>query len=133
MFTLDELGLAGMSEKRGESFLQHAYDELAHRVGVRLTAGMTDAQLNEFESILDGDATVIVAWLTAHRPDFDSDPHYLRVAKALGPDAPVAHVLTEYASSAWLAVNRPDYKSVVAEVTVALRDEILRNRAAILG
>jgi len=60
MFQLDEkflndLGLADMPADQKKAFLDHIYDELELRVGTKLSDGLTDAQLSEFERIIDRD------------------------------------------------------------------------------
>jgi hypothetical protein len=54
------------------------YDELEHRVGTALSAGLTDAQLIEFETLIDYEAAhpelhpngPAAAWLNAHAPHY---------------------------------------------------------------
>ena len=58
MFQLDEkfledIGLNDLPEEQKKPFLQHIYDELELRVGTKLSDGMSDEQLEEFESIID--------------------------------------------------------------------------------
>lgn len=49
---------------------QAAYPELEMRVGELLSEGLTDAQLEEFERLLDqGDEDGCAEWLRTHRPD----------------------------------------------------------------
>ena len=44
-----------------------------------------------------------------------------------------ADILSSYGSLAWLQVNRPDYPEVVKQTLDGLREEISKNRDAILG
>jgi hypothetical protein len=39
----------------------------------------------------------------------------------------------EYAATKWLEVNRPDYRDVVAGTLEELKQEITRNKDALLG
>ena len=52
---LEEIGLNSLPEEQKKPFLQHIYDELELRVGTKLSDGMTDEQLEEFESIIAKD------------------------------------------------------------------------------
>lgn len=76
MFTLDDdflqsLGLGAMPEDQKAAFLQHIYEELELRVGTRLSDGMSDQQLEEFEKLIDAnDEPGALKWLEAHRPDY---------------------------------------------------------------
>lgn len=64
MFQLDDkfladVGLNDLPDSEKPAFLQHIYDELELRVGTQLSDGMSDDQLQEFESIIDKNETVI--------------------------------------------------------------------------
>jgi len=128
MFSLDDqflidVGLADMPDDQKQPFLQHIYSELEMRVGQRLSEGMTDAQLEEFESIIDHNGDAIAAWLSANAPDFQNDEVYGRMRQALA-DATDLQVRDEYAATKWLEVNRPDYRDVVARTLDELKQEI---------
>lgn len=130
---LEEVGLAGMSEDQKKPFLQHIYDELELRVGTRLSEGMSDGQLEEFESIIDRKDDVIAAWLTEHVPDYYNDKAFGRIQQATGLDVNDAGLRAEYTATKWLEVNRPDYRDVVAAVLAELKKEISGNKDSILG
>ncbi|MFT4187756.1 MAG: DUF5663 domain-containing protein [Aeromicrobium sp.] len=64
---LVEIGLGELPEE----LRQDIYSTIELRVGERLSAGMTDAQMAEFEKIIDsGDDAGATAWLTANAPDY---------------------------------------------------------------
>lgn len=130
---LEEVGLAGMPDEQKKPFLQHIYDELELRVGTRLSEGMTDAQLEEFESIIDRKDEIIAAWLTEHVPDYHNDQAFGRIQQATGLDINDPGLRAEYTATKWLEVNRPDYRDVVAAVLDELKKEISSNKDAILG
>ncbi len=138
MFQLDDqflidVGLGNLPEAEKKPFLQHTYIELERTVGVRLSEGMTDAQLGEFESIIDRKQDVIDQWIATHAPDFQNEEVFQRLAQAtnLPVDDPV--LKAEYAATKWLEVNRPDYRDVVARTLEEIKQEIMRNKDAILG
>ena len=67
MFQLDDkfladIGLDSLPEEQKKPFLQHTYDQLEYKVGIRLSEGMTDDQLEEFESIIDRKEDVVASW-----------------------------------------------------------------------
>src|SRR5688572_114134 len=76
MFNLDDdflqsLGLGGLPDDQKQAFLQHVYDELELRVGTRLSEGMSDQQLSEFEKLIDSnDEKGALAWLESNRPNY---------------------------------------------------------------
>jgi hypothetical protein len=138
MFQLDDkfladIGLNDLPEEQKKAFLQHIYDELELRVGTKLSDGMTDAQLEEFESIIDHKDDIITAWLTQYAPDYHNDESFLRIQQSTGLDVNDPALRSEYAAAKWLEVNRPDYRDVVASVLDDLKKEITSNRDKILG
>jgi len=138
MFQLDDqflqdIGLADLPEEQKKPFLQHVYDQLEYRVGVRLSEGMSDAQLEEFESIIDRKPEVITGWVAQYAPDFQRDELYTKIQAASGLPAGDERIKAEYAATKWLEVNRPDYRDVVAATLSELKQEISQNREAILG
>jgi hypothetical protein len=138
MFQLDDqflqdLGLDKMPEEQRQAFLQHIYDELELRVGTRLSDGMTDEQLAEFEAIIDRKEDVIVNWLAQNAPEYRNDEVFGRLQQAMELQADDVELRDEYAATKWLEINRPDYRDVVTNVLNGLKEEIISNRQAILG
>jgi len=138
MFQLDDkflqdLGLNDMPEDQKKEFLDHIYGQLELRVGTRLSDGLTDAQLNEFESFIDRDAEKVRAWIEANAPNYADDPAYQQIKSSAPEGADEIALISEYASLRWLATNRPDYRDVVKSVLEEIKQEILSNRDAILG
>jgi hypothetical protein len=145
MFQLDDqfltdIGLADLPEEQRKPFLQHVYDQLEYRVGVQLSEGMSDAQLEEFEAIIDKKPEIVDSWLASHAPQFESDELYAKIYQAVSEAAARDGVViepallrSEYAATKWLEVNRPDYRDVVARTLDQLKQEIVQNRDAILS
>lgn len=138
MFQLDDqflidVGLGGLPEEQKKPFLQHTYDQLEYKVGIRLSEGMSDAQLEEFESIIDRKDDVITTWLSTNAPDYQNEEVYKRLQTASGlPDGDIG-LRAEFAATKWLEVNRPDYRDVVAKTLEEIKQEIIANKDAILG
>ena len=138
MFQLDDkfladVGLQDLPEDQKKAFLQHIYDELELRVGTKLSDGMSDAQLEEFESIIDRKDDVVTAWLAQYVPDYHNDEAFSRVQQATGLDVNDPGLRVEYAATKWLEVNRPDYRQVVSLVLDELKKEIAGNKETLLG
>lgn len=130
---LEEVGLGDLPADQKGPFLQYVYEQLEYKVGVSLSDGMSDAQLQEFESIIDKRPEAIESWLLRVVPDFGADPLYGRIqqATALPPNDPALNA--EYAATKWLEVNRPDYLNVVKGTLNQIKQEIIANRDSILG
>lgn len=138
MFRLDEqflkdIGLDGLPEEQKKPFLQHIYSELELRVGTRLSDGLSDAQLEEFEQIIDRNQDKITQWLSAHAPQYVQEEAFQKLQQATNLQADDPRLVAEYTATKWLEVNRPDYRDVVAAVLEELKKEIMGNRDAILG
>ncbi len=138
MFQLDEkflkdIGLDELPENQKKPFLQHIYNELELRVGTKLSDGMSDAQLVQFESIIDRKDKVIVAWLAKYAPDYHNDASFIQLQKATGLDVNDPTLRAEYTATKWLEVNRPDYRDVVSQTLESLKKEVIDSRDMILG
>lgn len=138
MFQLDDkfladIGLNDLPDDQKQAFLQHIYEELELRVGTKLSDGLSDQQLEEFEKIIDRDQATIDTWLGAHVQDYTNDDVFKRMQQALKLDPADPALKAEYVATKWLEVNRPDYRDVVKTVLDELKGEITANRDAILG
>ncbi len=137
MFKLDdkflqELGLDNLPDDQKQVFLEQVYSSLEERVGVRLSEGLTDAQFEEFEGIIDRDAEKVATWLNTHVPNFEQDEAFTRLQQTAGLPPEDLTLRAEYAATKWLEVNRPNYRDVVAQVMQELKAEISQNRDAII-
>jgi hypothetical protein len=138
MFKLDDqflkdLGLDQLPEDQKKAFLEHIYSQLELRVGTRLSEGLSDEQLAEFESFVDRNDEKVRSWLSVNMPDYANDPTFQQLRAAAPEGTTELILLSEYASLKWLALNRPDYRDVVKAVLDEIKQEILANRDAILG
>jgi len=138
MFRLDDqflkdIGLDQLPEDQKKPFLQHIYSELELRVGTRLSDGLSDAQLEEFEQIIDRKEDKIQEWLANHAPAYSQEEAFGKLMEATKLPANDPRLVAEYTATKWLEVNRPDYRDVVAAVLDELKKEIMGNKDAILG
>lgn len=138
MFQLDDkfladIGLGDLPADQKQAFLQHIYEELELRVGTKLSDGLSDQQLEEFEKIIDRDQAIVDGWLAAHVQDYANDPIFQRMQQALKLEATDPNLRAEYTATKWLEVNRPDYRDVVKSVLDELKSEIVANKDAIIG
>lgn len=138
MFQLDDtflkdVGLDGLSDEQKKPFLQHVYEELELRVGTRLSDGMSDAQLEEFEAIIDRKMEIVDPWLGQNVPNFQADQAFTRLQQMTQLQATDPALKAEFAATKWLEMNRPNYREVVAQVLEELKREIISNRDSILG
>lgn len=100
MFKLDdnllhELGLGSLPATEKNRMLAHIYETLEMRVGMQLASKMSDAQLDEFETLMPVET-----------------------------DTPEMQKQKEADALKWLETNFPDYKQVVADELEKLKTEI---------
>lgn len=68
---LTELGLQALPPEEKKALLKHIYETLEMRVGTTLARQMTDAQLDEFESFINGnDEAGALRWLETNFPNY---------------------------------------------------------------
>ncbi len=137
MFQLDDkflqdVGLGDLPEEQKKAFLQHIYDELELRVGAKLSEGLTEEQLTEFESFVNQDNEKVNAWLNANAPNYANSEEYQKFISSAPSGTNQITLASEYASLKWLERNRPDYKQVVSAELSALRQEVIQNKDKIL-
>lgn len=76
MFKLDdnflqELGLGGLPPQEKKQMLAHILDTLEMRVGMQLASGMSNEQLDEFESFINSkDESGALKWLESNFPNY---------------------------------------------------------------
>lgn len=138
MFQLDDkflqdVGLGDLPDDQKQAFLAHFREQLELRVGTKLSEGLSEAQLSEFESFMDRDEAKVNEWIAQHAPDYENDTVYQQLKSGAPDTVPPLVILSEYASLKWLSLNRPDYREVVAQTMEELRREVSANRDAILG
>ncbi len=65
---LQEMGLSAMPEDQKQAFLNYVQEELEVRIGERISKGLTQVQLNQFDLIKD--PKEVAKWLEINRPDY---------------------------------------------------------------
>ena len=65
---LQEMGLSAMPQDQKQKFLDYVQEELEVRIGERISKGLTETQLNEFDMI--DDPKEAAKWLEKNRPDY---------------------------------------------------------------
>ena len=138
MFQLDDnflqqVGLGSLPDDQKQAFLAYFREQLELRVGTKLSEGLSDAQLGEFEAFIDRNMDTTNQWIATNAADYQNDPVYQKLKGGAPASASDNDILAEYASLRWLSLNRPDYRDVVAATMEELRQEVLANKDAIMG
>ena len=98
---LEEVGLGGLPDDQRQMFLDHFREQLELRVGTKLSEGLSDAQLQEFESFIDRNEEKVNTWIAANVPEYEQDPIYQQLKAGAPEGIPASVVLAEYASLKW--------------------------------
>ena len=130
---LDEVGLGALPPQEKQAFLEYLYSEVELRISDALSHNMTPEQVVEFKKIADKDSSFIMNWLSAFVPMYHSDTLFEKMQKTTGYDLADTRLLSEYAATKWLELNRPDYAQIVADVVSKMRQEILENKDKLLN
>lgn len=132
---LDDLGLGDLPAEQKQAFLQHIYEQLQLSVGTKLSEGLTDEQMQEFEAFDDQDEEKVRQWFSTHLPDYATTEDFIKLKAGVLDleNTPEIAILSEYGSLKWLEINRPDYRQVVASELEQIKKYILDNRESILG
>ena len=106
----EELGLDRFSPQDQDRI----YEDFTYELGAAISDGLNDEQLEEFTQIINGNDDVIVPWLAAHTPAYHEDPSFQELQIGYDEDPEKVSPEKVFASIAWVRVNRPDFKSIVA-------------------
>ena len=130
---LAEVGLSNLPQDQKESFLKQAKEELELRVGEKMSQGLSDAQIEEFEGIMENNQQVIRKVVGELGMDFRTDPIYKKILQKYGVTEGTWDIISEYLSVKWIQKNRPDYHDIVLVTLRELKDEIRSGNAQILN
>ena len=133
---LASLGLQDLSDDKKQQMMQQLQTELEERIGEKLTAGMSEEQLTEFDGLMEGDEAAMRQWLQTHKPGYEHSKDfevYLKEARISAGQPVPANVLSAYSVASWIEVNHPNYQEVVSETIEEMKEEIIHNRDVILG
>ena len=129
---LADVGLQGMPEEQKKAFLEQAQEELEIRVGEKMSEGMSQAQIEEFEGIMQNDQEVIRRLIMEMKQDFRQDEIYQKLLNRYGVEQGDWKILGEYLSVKWIQKNRPDYREIVKSEIERMTQEIRESREQIL-
>lgn len=68
---LESLGLGSLPQEEKEAMKAHIYEQLEMRVGMTLASNMSEAQLDEFEGLMNqNDEAGALKWLETNFPNY---------------------------------------------------------------
>ena len=120
-----------MPEEEKENFLQYAQDQLEVRIGEKMSEGLSEEQLDEFERIIDNDQETVQKWL-ANAGDYKNDEIYKKLLDGSEVAEDTPEFLNDYVTAKWLDQNCPQYQDIIRESIEGLQQEIAQQKDAIL-
>ena len=129
---LDSVGLSGLPEEQKQSFLQYAQDQLEVRIGEKMSEGLSEDQLDEFERIIDNDQETVQKWL-ADLGDYKNDETYKKLLDGSEDEEDSPQFLADYVTAKWLDQNCPQYQDIIKESIEGLQAEISSQKEEILA
>ncbi len=137
---LEELTLGALPPAEKNRMLQHIYETLEMRVGIKLAEQMSAEQLDTFERFVNGDIEFAKEFLNQIKPEWEQSEPYLKqlngakmAAEKAGRELNTNAVIAEFGALTWLETNFPDYKKVVASELENLKAEIKASAPQILA
>lgn len=127
---LESVGLGGLPADQKSGFMQYAQDQLEIRIGEKMSNNLSEAQLDEFEKIIDNDQEMMQKWLAA-AGDYKNNEVYQKLVEAAGGDS--AEVENDFVTAVWLNRNCPQYQQLIDESMNEIREEITKNKDQILA
>jgi len=128
---LDGLGFSCLSSADKTDLLRLLYDELEQRVGEKLTEGMPDSELEEFDAFTSMDLVRMARWFDQYMPDFQQRDDW-RVLVLQNPGADPTSMLSLYGSQHWLFQHRPDTAQITKETYDKLLEELVAHKDELL-
>ena len=129
---LTEVGLQNMPEPQRTAFMTEIQIELENRVGEKMSEGMTQEQLEEFDGIMQKDRNVMIKFLTK-LGDYRQDEIYQKLLQKYNVAEGTLEILSEYLSVKWIQLNRPDYAQVARDIEDEFKQEIISKRGEIVA
>ena len=127
---LESVGLGGLPAEQKSGFLQYAQDQLEIRIGEKMSNNLSEAQLNEFEKIIDNDQETINRWL-GDLGDYKNHEIYRKLVETAGGESP--EVTNDFVTAAWLGKNCPQYQQIIDDSMREIREEVVASKDQILA
>ncbi len=130
---LNEVGLSELPADQKQVFLEHTKEELEVRVGNKMGQNLSDAQIAEFEGVMNNNQQVIRKVVSELGMDFRTDPIYQGLLTKYRVKEGTWEIISEYLSIKWVQKNCPNYAQIVSETVAELKEEIKQNKESILA
>ena len=126
---LDSVGLSAMSEEQKEAFLDYAQEQFETKLGEAMSAQLDEAQLKEFDRVVDGDAEIIQEWMDKY-PEYETDVDYRKILQAATDENDAK---LNFVTKKWLDQNCPNYDELIQKTLADFQEEIYNQKDEILA
>jgi len=103
---------------------QRVLDALRLHIGEALVSGFDEAQLAEYQAIIDNDTEVIAKWLADNAPDYKNTVAYEQLSEGYDGDPESVSPDKVFAYMAWVEKNSPGLAETVARVKADIKANI---------
>lgn len=111
-YIIQKLGIQQLDTATQESHIV----EVRTLVGEKISASLTEQQLNEYEAIINADDDVIQAWLEQNTPEYKNSAAYKELEAGYHDDPERNDPDKLYANLAWVEKNVPNRQQIVDSV-----------------
>lgn len=124
MFQRDELIEQLGIENLPEDEQNEAVEVATHRVGLAVTATLSEAQFNEYQAIVDDTKEVIDAWLASNVPDYKDSVVFQQFEEGYAEDPEKNNPEKLFASVAWIQKNVPNVQELITKALEEYKQEL---------
>lgn len=118
---IKQLGIESLPEEKQNEIVEGA----TLRLGNAVMEGLTEQQFNEYQDIVNDDASVIDAWLAANVPDYKSSPVYQAFEEGYDADPEKNRPEKLFASIAWIQSNVPNVETLITDTLADYKKELV--------
>jgi len=109
---IQELGIEAFTPEEQTNII----DKFQIEIGEALSEGLSEQQLAEYQSIIDGDQEVIDTWLAANAPDYKDTIAYKEFAIGFEEDPDQVPADKVFASMAWVQQHSPNLNDTIESI-----------------
>lgn len=117
---IEQLGIQNLPEDEQNEAVEVA----THRIGLAVTATLSEAQFNEYQAIVDDTTEVIDAWLASNVPDYKDSVVFQQFEEGYAEDPEKNRPEKLFASVAWIQKNVPNVQELITKALEDYKQEL---------
>jgi hypothetical protein len=116
---IEQLGIQDLPQDEQNEIVEVA----THRIGLAVTATLTEAQFNEYRAIVDDTKEVIDAWLASNVSEYKDSVIFQQFVEGYDDDPEKNSPEKLFATIAWIQVNVPNVQELIAKALSEYKQE----------